>query len=56
MSLFQPVLKLFDSFEVALELITHVLTPAPYRFDSSVGRGPFVVAIGVGQVIKGTVE
>ncbi|TVY85426.1 FK506-binding protein [Lachnellula suecica] len=23
------------------------------RFDSSVGRGPFVVDIGVGQVIKG---
>lgn len=23
------------------------------RFDSSVGRGPFVVQIGVGQVIKG---
>lgn len=27
---------------------------APSRFDSSVGRGDFVVKIGVGQVIKGT--
>jgi hypothetical protein len=24
------------------------------RFDSSIGRGPFVCSIGVGQVIKGT--
>jgi FK506-binding protein 1 len=27
----------------------------PSRFDSSIGRGPFECAIGVGQVIKGTV-
>lgn len=29
------------------------LTFSPSRFDSSVGRGDFVVKIGVGQVIKG---
>jgi hypothetical protein len=30
-----------------------LLTPALFRFDSSVGRGDFVTAIGVGKVIKG---
>lgn len=39
-----------------LSLIPHatqLLTPPLRRFDSSVGRGDFVTAIGVGKVIKG---